>query len=96
MFSSGGKSCSAGSSTLSVSCQNNSSIGFSGLCWAERTTVSNRKGFPTSSYSTVTWAFPSGPRPGTAPDFRTMVRRLVSLRAKTTGRGSICGVSLQA
>ena len=94
--SSGGSACSAGASTLSVSSQNSSSVGFSGLCWAERTTVSSRRGRPSSSYSTVTWAFPSGRRPRTMPDFRVVVRQLASRWASTTGRGSICGVSEQA
>ena len=61
MSLSGGKACSAGASTLSVSSQLSSSSGFSGLCWAERTTASSRRGFPSSPYSTVTCAFPQAP-----------------------------------
>ena len=34
----------------------------SGLCWVDTTTVSTRTGLPASSYSTVTWVFPSGRR----------------------------------
>ena len=71
-------------------------LGFSGLCWAERTTVSSRRGFSSSSYSIVTCAFPSGLNPWITPVFRAAVRALVRRWAKTTGRGIICGVSEQA
>ena len=56
------------------------------LCWAERTTVSSRRGRPSSSYSTVTWAFPSGRRPRTMPDFRAVVRQAGQLVGQYNGK----------
>ena len=72
------------------------SISVSAECCEDMTIVSTRKGFPSESYSTVTWLFPSGRRYGKMPFFRTSVRRAVSLCARLIGRGISSFVSLQA
>lgn len=84
--SSGGSGWRAGNSTLSVNSQQSSSCSNTGLCWAETTTVSKRRGFPSSPYSTVTWAFPSGLKPWISPYLRArardMVRRWARIQAE--------------
>ena len=85
----GSITCSSTSGARSVSRSTSS------RCWAEMTTVSTRAGFP-SSYSMVTWLFPSGRRYGTTPALRTSERRLARRWATAIGIGMSSSVSVQA
>ena len=67
-----------------------------GSCCVESTTASRRPGFPSSLYSTVTWAFPSGRRYGSVPSFLTFASCFVSLCAREIGYGIYSSVSLDA
>jgi hypothetical protein len=64
-------------------------------CWVLTTTAVTRRG-TSFSYSTVTWAFPSGRRKSSAFVLRTSARRRVSLCASMIGKGISSGVSRQA
>ena len=64
-------------------------------CCVEIRTVDNLTGRP-STYSKVTWVFPSGRRYGMSPLLRTSVRRSARRCANQIGRGMRSGVSLQA
>ena len=68
----------------------------SGSCCVESTTASRRFGVPFSSYSTVTWVFPSGLKYFNVPSFLTSVSFLASLCASEIGYGISSGVSSEA
>ncbi len=85
----------AGFTTRSATAWWMSLLDTSSSCWVLTTTVWIRTGRP-SSYSTVTWAFPSGRSQGISPLLRLSARRRVRRWENWMAAGMSSSVSSEA